>query len=413
MKNLSDAEKWKQLAEYDRTQAASAISEETQASAGKIAKELGISYMVGVISQLDTAAAAEVLRSLPEEFSRSILTELQSRQFEKLKDIQEILSYRQGTAGSIMSKEVLYVLMDAKVRDVIEYIQRIPKHKKGKVSYIYVVDQDRRLAGVIQIRDLIFHPSEKPIKEILAGPVVQVETGMSQGDVTKLFQKHRYLGLPVVDVAQRLVGIISADSVLQAVEQEAADTIAKIVGTGAEEVKTKSIATIMRLRLPWLMVSLASGLLCAFILGFFENNLHNIAVLFLFVPVVLGISESTGIQGATIVVRNITLGHVSFKDLGSLFLREVIVGVLIGLICGAIVGTAANFWQKSGLLGLALACSMTVAIIISGAIGLMLPILFRKLKIDPAIASGPLVLAICDLQTLVVYFSVSTAILKI
>ena len=145
MKNLSDAEKWKQLAEYDRTQAASAISEETQASAGKIAKELGVSYMVGVISQLDTAEAAEVLRSLPDEFSRSILTELQSRQFEKLKDIQEILSYRQGTAGSIMSKEVLYVLMGAKVKEVIDYIQRIPKHKKGKVSYIYVVDSERRL----------------------------------------------------------------------------------------------------------------------------------------------------------------------------------------------------------------------------------------------------------------------------
>ena len=411
MKNLSDAERWKLLADYDRTQAASALSQESESGAGKIAEALGVSYMVEVVSHLDSDAAADILRSLPQDFREKILEELLSDKTDKLKDIQEILSYPEGTAGSVMSKELLVVPLEATIKDVTEYIQKIPRHKKGKVSYIYVVDQERRLVGVIQIRDLIFHPPNKLVKEILSGPVVQVETGMSQTDVSKLLQRHRYLGLPVVDVAQRLVGIISADSVLQAAEEKAAETIAKIVGTSAEEVRTKSIVTIMRLRLPWLMVNIASGLLCAFISGFFENSFQNIAVLFLFIPVVLGISESTGVQGATIVVRNITLGHVSFKDLGALFYREVLVGVLIGLVCGAIVGAVAGTWQNNSLLGVALGTSMILAIIISGTIGLLLPVLFRKLKIDPAIASGPLVLAICDLQTLVVYFSVSTAIL--
>ncbi|PIU40313.1 MAG: hypothetical protein COT00_02365 [Candidatus Omnitrophica bacterium CG07_land_8_20_14_0_80_50_8] len=241
--------------------------------------------------------------------------------------------------------------------------------------------------------------------------MVQVETGMSQGDVAKLLQRHRYLGLPVVDQAQRLVGVISADSVLEAVEEKAADTIAKIVGTSSEEVKTRSIAVVMRLRLPWLLVSIASGLLCALLLGFFQDNLQTIAVLFLFVPVVLGLSESTGVQGATIAIRNITLGHVSIKDLGRLFFREVIVGVFIGIVCGTIVGTFAYLWQKNNLLGAALGGSMTLAIIISGLIGFLLPLLFQRFKIDPAIASGPLVLAICDLQTLVVYFGISLAVL--
>lgn len=409
MKNLNDAERWKRLADKDLTQAASAIGDETQAKAGEIAEALGVSYMVDVVTKLDSDSAAEVLRNLPEDFRKKIMEGLHP---DKLQHIEELLSYAVGTAGSLMSKEYLAVFMNTTIGEAAHYLQTLKKNKKGKVSYIYVVDKERRLVGVIQIRDLIFYPPIKLVNDILISPVVQVEVGMSENDVAKLLQKHRYLGFPVVDASQRLVGVISADSVLQAVEEKAADTLAKIVGTGSEEVKTKSITTIMRLRLPWLLVSLASGLLCAFILGFFEHSLQDIAVLFLFVPVVLGISESTGIQGATIVVSNITLGNVSFKDLGALFLREVVVGVLIGLICGAIVGIFSNFWQKNNSLGFALAGSMTLTIIISGVIGLLLPILFRKLKIDPAIASGPLVLAICDLQTLIVYFSVSASILS-
>ncbi len=411
MKNLSDAEKWKLLADQDLTQAASAIGDEAKAKAGEIAEELGVSYMVEVISKLDSAASAEVLRSLPQDFREKILSAIRSDKPSCLTDIQEILSYPPGTAGAMMSKEVLYIPIDSTIKQATEYLRRVPKRRKGKVSYIYVVDKERCLIGVIQIRDLIFHSPETLVKDILNSPVVQVETGMAQEDVAKLLQRHRYLGLPVVDPSQRLVGIISSDSVLEAVEEKATDTIAKIVGTGSEEVKTKSIMTIMKLRLPWLMVSIASGLLCAFISGLFQNSLQTIAVLFLFVPVVLGISESTGVQGATIVVRNLTLGHVSLKDLGALFFREVIVGVLIGFACGMIVGVVAYFWQKNNLLGVALASSMMLAIIFSGLIGLTLPLLFRRFKIDPAIASGPLVLAICDLQTLMVYFSVSTAIL--
>ena len=365
--------------------------------------------MVEVVSQLDSNAAADLLQNLPVDFREKIIAALSE---EKARNLREILSHAAGTAGAIMSKEYLFIREDATIQQAIRYLQSTSRENRGKISYIYVVDKNDRLIGVMQIRDLIFHLPDRPVKEVMISPVVQVETGMSQMTVAKLLKRHRYLGLPVVDAAQKLVGVISADNVLQAIEEETSDDIAKIIGTSAEEIKTRSILTIMRLRLPWLLVSIASGLLCAFISGVFQNNLQTIAVLFLFVPVVLGLSESTGVQGATIVVRNIALGHVSFKDLGSLFFRELVVGVFIGFICGAIVGSVASFWQTNKLLGVALAASMTLAIIISGLIGLVLPLLFRKIKIDPAMASGPLVLAICDLQTLVVYFSVSSAILS-
>ena len=310
-----------------------------------------------------------------------------------------------------MAKEFLAVPIDATIKEATEYLQAIPQDRKGKVSYIYVVDKNNRLLGVIQVRDLIFYPPSKPVEQILKSPVVQVETGMLQLDVAKLLQRHHYLGLPVVDAAQKLVGVISADSALQVFEKEASEDIARLVGTGAEEVRTRSIPRIMRLRLPWLFVSIVSGLACAVVLDLFKNNMQTVTALFLFIPVVLGLSESTGVQGATIVVRNVALKFDGFKDLRILFIKEVVVGILIGIICGVIVGATASFWRGDRLLGVALAASMTLSIIISALIGLILPFLFKRLKIDPAMASGPLVLAICDIQTLCVYFGVSSAIL--
>lgn len=409
MNELTALEKWKDLAEIDFTQAATALGAMPREKAEEIAEEVGPEYVANIISNLTTDAATDMLRNLSSEFQEKILREIPVG---KVENLREVLSYAPHTAGALMAKEYLAVYLDATIREATEYLQAIQLGNKGKVSYIYVIDKNKRLQGVIQIRDLIFYPPHKPIKEILKSPVVQVETGMAQLDVAKLLQKHRYLGLPVVDAQQRLVGVISADSALHVFEEEAADDIAKIIGTGAEEMKTQSIRKIIRLRMPWLFLSIISGLICAFISGVFQNSIQNIVALFLFVPIVLGLSESIGVQGATIIVRNLTLEDISPRDLRRIFSREILVGSLIGFTCGLIVGSAAWFWQGLHRLGLAISLSMTIAMFISGLIGLTLPILFKKNKIDPAIASGPITLAICDIQTLIVYFTVSGMVLN-
>lgn len=409
MQNLSDAEKWKLLADSDATQAASILGGGSQEKASDIADELGAAYMIEVIEKLDSDGASELLRNLPEDFQSKIISGLSE---DKKKALDEILAFKPNTAGSLMSKEYLSVPLHFTVKQATDYVQALSRKKKGKVSYIYVVDSNNRLEGVIQIRDLIFYPSDTPVASILVSPVVQVETAMDQVDVTKLFQRHHYLGLPVVDAQQKLVGVISADNALRVVEEEAIDDLAKVIGTSAEEVYTKSIFKILKHRMPWLMVSIASGLFCAFISNLFQQNIGTLIVLFMFVPVVLGVSESTGVQGATIVVQNIAIGNVSFKDLGSLFLREVSVGILIGAICAFIVGIFASIWQANHQVGFAIGSSMVITILVSATIGSSLPLIFRTFKIDPAMAAGPLVLAICDIQTLMIYFSLAGFILK-
>jgi magnesium transporter len=409
MPKLSDSEKWSLLSAVDASQAAGDLAGKTgmESPAG----DLGVAYMVEVVSQLGSDAAADLLRSLPADFSAQVVKELPG---DRASDIQEILSYQPGTAGAMMAKEYLHIPDEMNVADAIEFLHLIPKERKGKVPYVYIVGKDKKPRGVIQTRDLIFNPLDTTIGDIQSSPVIAVDTNASQEEVAQLLRQNRFLALPVINGAGEQVGIVSADNVLQFMKEQADKDIARMIGTSHEEMKSGSgsIPRIMSVRLPWLFVNIVSGLLCAWIAGIFEHGTGAATVLLLFVPVVLGLSESTGIQGATIVVRNLTLGSVSFRNLGSLFFKEIIVGVLIGLICGAIVGVVTSIWHGSPLLGVAMAVSLNIAIIVSAVIGLCLPLLFKTLKIDPAMASGPLVLAICDIQTLMVYFNLAGLILR-
>ncbi len=408
-KPVNGLRQWLSLVKYDAQQAASWFAELPIERSLEIAERMGPEFIASLVDRLQSDASANLMRRLSADFRSRVLERLTE---EKAGLIRELLSYPLETAGALMAKEFLSVPVGATLGQVLESLRVVPKDRKGKISYIYAVDENRRLEGVIQIRDLIFYPPSKRVREILRSPVVQVETGMSQMDVARLFQRHRYLGLPVVDRSQRLVGIISADNVLRVFENEAEDEIAKIVGTGVDEMRDPSMRRILRLRIPWLFFSIASGLVCAVLQHHFQLSIANIAVLFLFVPVVLGLSESIGVQGATIIVRSMALGHSRFKDLGSLLVKELAAGSVIALVCGAIVGTAAGFWRADHRLGTALTVSMMLAMVGSAAVGLFLPILFKKLKADPAVASGPIVLALCDILTLAIYFSLSGLILK-
>jgi len=398
MEKLTDSQKWQLLEENRKTGEAENVSD-----------QLGAAYMVDVVAQLASDAAAELLRSLPEDFGAQVLAGLSE---DRKRDLQEILSYPHDTAGSIMAKECLSIPCGMTVAEAVRHLQSIPKDKKSKVLYIYVLDSAGRLEGVIQTRDLIFNTPETLIAAVTRKPVVSVAANTPQNEVVRILREGRYLALPVTTEDGRLTGLISADKLLKFVEQQADRDIAKMVGTDAEEMSAdSSIGRIMQLRLPWLMVSLVSGLFCAFISDIFHHKMQTVAMLLLFVPVVLGLSESTGIQGATIVVRNLARGKLSLANMGALFFREVIVGVLVGLVCGVLVGLVTSFWQGSWIVGLAMACSLILVIIISAGIGLLLPVLFKAIKVDPAFASGPLVLAICDIQTLFIYFNLANFIL--
>lgn len=311
------------------------------------------------------------------------------------------------TVGAIMKNEFMAVPDHFTIEETIGHFRTASLEKVSKPSYIYVVDPNEHLVGVVQMRDLLSHAPHVRVSDIMLKNVVKVHTEMDQEEAVRYFIRHRFLALPVVNNDQKLVGIITADEMVDIAELEAEDDIAKIIGTGVDEITTRSIPRIVRLRLPWLTISIASGLTCAFITGWFQHELKSVIALALFIPIVLGLSESTGTQSATIVVRNMALGRATFKDIRWLLQKEMLVGVIVGLICGLFVGAAATIWQENPNLGAALAFSMSASIILSGIVGSFLPFIFRALGFDPALSSGPIVLATCDIITLLIYFKVS------
>ncbi|MFA5093838.1 MAG: magnesium transporter [Candidatus Omnitrophota bacterium] len=311
------------------------------------------------------------------------------------------------TVGAIMKNEFLSVPEHFTIDETIKHFRTASLEKVSKPSYIYVVDTSGHLVGVLQMRDLLSHAPTVKVNDIMLRNVIKVNAAMDQEEAVRYFIKHRFLALPVVNNEHKLVGIITADEMVDIAELEAEDDIAKIVGTGVDEITSRSVRRIVRLRLPWLTVSIFSGLICAFITGWFQHELKSAIALALFIPIVLGLAESTGTQSATIVVRNMALGRASFKDVRWLLQKEILVGIVVGLICGVFVGGVATLWQESSSLGAALAFSMSASIILSGVVGSFLPFIFRLLGFDPALSSGPIVLATCDIITLLIYFRIA------
>lgn len=312
-----------------------------------------------------------------------------------------------GNVGAIMRKEFLAVSDLSTIEETIRHFRGAPLEKVLKPSYIYVIDSEDHLVGVVQMRDLLSRSPNTYVKDIMLRDVVKVDIETDTREAMRLFVGHKFLALPVIDKSQRLVGIVTADDMMDVAGLQAEKDIAKIVGTSVDEITSRSIPRIVRLRLPWLAISILSGLTCAFILGWFEYELKTVIALALFIPIVLGISESTAMQSATIVVRNMALGKATFKNVNWLLQKEILVGVIVGLICGLFVGGTATLWQGNPNLGSALALSISLSIIVSGAVGACLPFLFRSVRIDPALASGPIVLATCDIITLLIYFRLS------
>jgi len=407
MHKLTDKQKWELIRESQKILAEKKATPRADVAKQKI-EEMGVAYLAETTAQLTSDSASEFLKNFDKETQKQILSALPE---EKLNDIIEILSYPHGSTGSVMAKEYMSVTDNLTVAEAIHRLYDLPVERRGKAPYVYVVNQSGELRGAIKTSDLIFNDKEKQIGEIMHSPVDFIKAEKSELEAARFMQSQNHLALPVVNRDGKLTGVVSANSIVQIMRAQADSNLAKMVGTSAEELQTPSVLGALKLRMPWLLFTILSGFLCAWISDVFQNNLQTLAVLFLFVPLVLGLSESIGIQGATIVVRNLSQGYIPFANLRSLFLKEGSAGFLIGLICAAIVGGIALVWKDNALLGLAIGASMVVAIAISGLIGLLLPILFKAIKVDPAIASGPLVLALCDIQTLIVYFNLSGKIL--
>ena len=280
--------------------------------------------------------------------------------------------------------------------------------------YIFAVDDEDRLQGALTLKDLVLKHSSTPVSEAMDSDPVWVPPEMDQEQVADIFRRYDLFSVPVVDADGVLLGRITVDDVVDVMREEAEEDIARMAGTVEQEFDESSVRKIAFLRLPWLLTSLFGGLLAGAVLRHFTGVLESIIVfLVVFVPVITAMGGNAGSQAAVTMVRRLAVHPVRAREFLGIVFREARVGLLLGFMCGVIVGAAAFLWQGEWFYGTVVGVAMISAVLVAATMGSVVPLIFHRLRVDPAIATGPFVSMSNDVVGLLIYFGLATLLLQI
>ena len=363
-----------------------------------------------ILEAMPSDNATDILGDLPEEREKRILGLMKK---EEAEDVHRLLEYEEDTAGGIMTSDFFALPGEMRVEEAIE---RLRRSDIEAISYIYVVDGEGHLMGVLSLKKLIIAPPLTPLKEIMDTEVIRVTTDVDQEEVANLVRKYNLRALPVVDLTNTLVGRVTVDDVLDVIEEEANEDIYKMAGADGEELLYGSAAQAVRIRFPWLIVALLGTMIPAGIIRAFEGEFdpRMLIALLAFIPAIMAMGGNVGVQSSTIVVRGLATGHLDPGHFWGMVFREARLGGLMGLISGVVAGGLASLWGVGGgILSLIVALAMVVALTVAAFLGAIIPLVVTRLNIDPAVVSGPFVTTLKDITGLLVYFSLAMGILSL
>ena len=375
----------------------------------RIIEDMKVDEIVHILDTMASDDVADLMERFPDALATEILRKMER---EGSEEVEGLLRYDTDTAGGIMVPDFVTVSEDTTAEKAIASLQK--EYIDVEMPfYLYVTDDYGRLAGVSSLRQLVVVPPETPVKEFMTKDVYRVSTDMDQEEVARIVARYDILAVPVVDEDNKLVGIITVDDVIDIIRREATEDMFKMAGVGEEFVETQSIVKSTRIRLPWLFASCLGGVLAYFIIGQFESSLKQMAYLAAFIPVIMGMGGNIGTQSSTIVVRGIATGRINIRDLWRVVGKELSVGMILGVFYGLVVGCVAllthDKWTLSFAVSLAVMSSMSIAALV----GSMFPLIFARLHIDPAVATGPFVTTSIDILSVFFYFQIATLLLHL
>ncbi|WP_429885321.1 magnesium transporter [Geoalkalibacter halelectricus] len=392
----------------DAETSAYVLSELDHAVGAQLLEQIDRETITEVLQEMPYDDAVDIIRNMPEELAEEILTIMQD---EDSTEIEQLLQYDEYTAGGIMATEFFSLPEDMRVREAIAALQEAKDVEM--VFYVYVTDDYGHLVGVLSLRQLLTVAPDKQLKDIMIRDVIRVTTDTDQEEVAHLVARYNILAIPVVDEHNKLMGIVTVDDVIDVLREEATDDIFKMAGTREEELLYGFQAfKIARLRLPWLITNLFGGVITGYLMWLFKATLEEIIALVSFVPVITGMGGNVGGQSATIVVRGFATGRIDSSTLRQVFFKELRVGVIMGAVCGLVVGIVALIWHGNPYLGLVVGLAMVTAMSVAASTGVLAPTFFKRIGIDPAIASSPFVQTANDITGILIYFGTATMFLS-
>ncbi|MRG87818.1 magnesium transporter [Salinibacillus xinjiangensis] len=366
--------------------------------------KLGIEKSTQVLDLMENDNLASLLADLDQEQIDDLTSEMNR---EESKVVQNLIKYPKETAGRIMNNRYVWIPKHYTVREAVDKIKHFAELAEY-LNYLYVIDEEKKLAGVVSYKDLILAELHDKIEDIMYSRVVKSDVHTDQEEVAKLISRYDFVSLPIVTADDTLVGVITVDDVIDVVIQEANEDIEKLSASGkAIDFNTKPWVAAYR-RLPWLILLLFIGLISGGIISGFEDTLETVVALAYFMPMIAGMTGNTGTQSLAVVVRGLVSDDLDMKRVIKLVLRELWVGLIIGVTCGLLISNIAYFWQGSFTLGIVVGSSLFLTLIIGTLAGTIIPLILYKLNIDPAVASGPLITTINDIFSLLIYFGLAS-----
>ena len=345
-----------------------------------------------IVERLDPEQGAAILLDLPDNLRKDYLERLSEK---TRREIQEILTYPEDSAGRIMNREFLAFPTETRVKDAIERV-RFLAHQRSADSYTYVVDAEGHVVGVVNMRDLILASGDATLGSVMRRDVFSVECFMDREQVAAELSKRRFFAVPVVDSEKRLLGVIRSDQLIEHVQDEATEDIQMMFGAGGDERASSPIGFSLRKRLPWLYVNLATAFLAASVIALFEDIIAKITVLAVFLPVIAGQGGNAGIQTLAVVMRGLVMREIRIEKVWRLLGREALLGTLNGLTIGLVTGLVAWIWNGNLYLGVVIGLAMVINLIVAGLSGAAIPISMKAIGLDPAQSSGILLTTVTD-----------------
>jgi len=419
------------------------FAEEHPADIAQILRELDEEEALYVFSCLEDELAADVLTEADEELSESLTGEMpledlsdileemepddaadvvgdmsdpdRARQVLDLMpdlerdDIEGLLAHDEETAGGIMSSDYLAFPESWTVDETIRFLRQAPPEVHFNIGF--TLDTTGKLKGVFPVQRLVWSDTSRLLREIADDEVISVSPDMDQEEVARLFARYDLVTLPVVDERGHLTGRITVDDVLDVVQDEHSEDMFKMAGTSDDELVARSARAAFRLRFPWLVVGLSLGWGSALILGGFNSFLAQYSYLTYFLPIVMAMGGNVGTQSSTLIVRGLATGQIERGRLIKTIFREVRVGLMLGIVCGILAGSISSLiamlFGHPPQVGLIVGASMALSMIVATLFGSLVPLTLSKLKIDPAVASGPFITTSNDALAVLIYLLVT------
>lgn len=373
-----------------------------------IFEEMDTLYASDMLSEMSFDNAVDMLKILPKTKVASLLLLMDK---EASEEIKALLHYEEDTAGSLMTTEFISITETMSVREALVQV-KAQAPEAETIYVIFVQDERKRLSGVLSLRELIVAENDAYIDEIMNERVISVNVADDQEDVAMIMRDYDFLAVPVVDYQNHLLGIITIDDILDVIDEEASEDYSRLAGVSDIDSMKDTVFTTARKRLPWLMILTVLGMITATILGNFEETLEQVALLAAFIPIIGGMAGNSGTQSLAVAVRGISTGEIDEQSKLKLALREMGSGLLSGLCCAVLLFIIIVLIYHTPILALIVSFSLTIAMTVATLSGAVVPLLMHRMKIDPAVASGPFISTINDIISMLIYFGLSTTFMN-